>query len=532
MGAILSRISETYHALAAFWSELSQNTAESNALLRRIATPEFPVPDPTVSFWQTDPKYPELVNARSEELPQSADVVIIGSGISGASVAYTILTECQALGIEKRVVILEARQVCSGATGRNGGHLKCSPYLTYSDLKVLLGKDKAKRVLHFQLRHLPTILELVKDEGLDEAEAREVETVDLFTEQTMWEKAQEMVQELRQDAPEYAEDTMVWDAKQAQEQFGASSHCLGAISYRAGAMWPYRLITSIYMKLKSKYQSSFVIETGATVREIYVEDNDTTPYLLYTSRGQIRATHVVHATDAYAPNLIPGLKGKIFPVRGHMSAQKADGPSSHLDGSRSWSIIGKKGYEYITQRPRESADPHSPGGEIMLGGGLYKSDGKGMDEIGIWKDNCLDPTISAYLSGIWSTVLQGEHACVLQLWTGCMGFTPDLVPFVGEVSPTFTKRQRASKKRKTTASESGSTPANEWITAGFNGDGMVLAWLSGAAVGLMVLGREDVHLEARAGRPAGKVTDWLPKELYLSESRVRDLSIFKLARFL
>ena len=263
-----------------------------------------------------------------------------------------------------------------------------------------------------------------------------------------------------------------------------------------------------------------------------MEDNDTAPYLLYTSRGQIRATHVVHATDAYAPNLIPGLKDKIFPVRGHMSAQKADGPSSHLDGSRSWSIIGKKGYEYITQRPRESAGPHSPGGEIMLGGGLYKSDGKGMDEIGIWKDNCVDPTISAYLSGIWSTVLQGEHARVLQLWSGCMGFTPDLIPFVGEVSPTFTKRRRASNKRKATASESGSTPANEWITAGFNGDGMVLAWLSGTAVGLMVLGREDVHLEARAGRPAGKVTDWLPKELYLSESRVRDLSIFKLARFL
>lgn len=217
MGAILSKIAETYHALAAFWSELSQNAAESNALLRRIATPEFPASDSTISFWQTNPKHPDLVNAKSEELPQSADVVIIGSGISGASVAYTILTECQALGIEKKVVILEARQVCSGATGRNGGHLKCSPYLTYSDLKALLGKEKAKRVLHFQLRHLPTILELVKDEGLDEAEAREVETVDLFTEQTMWDKAQEMVQELRRDAPEYAEDTMIWDSKQAQE---------------------------------------------------------------------------------------------------------------------------------------------------------------------------------------------------------------------------------------------------------------------------------------------------------------------------
>ncbi|KAF5858695.1 hypothetical protein ETB97_003862 [Aspergillus alliaceus] len=532
MGAVLSTINETYHASAAFWSELSQSASEGNALLQRITTPEFPVPDPTIAFWQTNPKYPDLVDTRSAELPQSADIVIIGSGISGASVAYTILTECQAMGIDRRIVILEARQVCSGATGRNGGHLKCSPYHMYSDLKGLLGKEGAKRVLRFQMRHLPTILELVNAEGLEDAEAREVETVDIFIEQTMWDKAQVMVQELRREVPECAQDTMIWDAKQAQEKFGANSHCYGAISYRAGAMWPYRLVTSIYKSLQTKYQSAFSIETSTRVEEIYVQDNDDMPYLVRTSRGNIRTTHVIHATDAYVPNLIPGLKGKIFPVRGHMSAQAAKGPSSQLDGSRSWSIIGKKGFEYITQRPRQSAGPHSPGGEIMLGGGLCKSDGKGMDEIGIWKDNNVDTTVSAYLGGIWSVVLEDEHAHVLQLWSGCMGWTPDLVPFVGKVSPTFTKRRRVSNPHGGTTSEPESTPANEWITAGFNGDGMVLAWLSGTAVGLMVLGRENDHLEARPGRPAGKVTDWLPKEVYLTESRARDLSIFKLARFL
>jgi glycine/D-amino acid oxidase-like deaminating enzyme len=297
-------------------------------------------------------------------------------------------------------------------------------------------------------------------------------------------------------------------------------------------MWPYRLVTSIYKVLQSRYQSRFSIESNATVQQIHVEDNNTTPYRICTSRGNIRAAHVVHATDAFAANLITGLKGKIFPVRGHMSAQAAEGPSSQLDGSRSWSIVGKKGFEYITQRPRESTGPHSPGGEIMLGGGLCKSDGKGMDEIGIWKDNGTDPTISAYLSGVWSIAFKGEQACVLQLWSGCMGFTTDLVPFVGEISPVFTKRRRVFKKTNGTPSEPGSTSPNEWITAGFNGDGMVLAWLSGTAVGLTLLGREDVHLEARPGRPAGKVMDWLPEELRLSESRIRDSNIYKLARFL
>ncbi|THC93961.1 hypothetical protein EYZ11_006572 [Aspergillus tanneri] len=216
-----------------------------------------------------------------------------------------------------------------------------------------------------------------------------------------------------------------------------------------------------------------------------------------------------------------------------MSAQEAVGPSLKLDGSLSWSIIGKKGFEYVTQRPQESAGSHSPGGEIMIGGGLFQSENKAIDEIGIWKDNSTNPIISAYLGGIWPVTFESEHTKVLQLWTGCMGFTIDLLPFVGQVSPKFTGRvpRRKSGKGKTSGKPVGDSP-NEWITAGFGGDGMVSAWLSGTAVGLMVLGRENIQHETRPGLPAGKVTDWLPKEMYLSEKRIRNASIYKLAQAL
>jgi hypothetical protein len=32
----------------------------------------------------------------------------------------------------------------------------------------------------------------------------------------------------------------------------------------------------------------------------------------------------------------------------------------------------------------------------------------------------------------------------------------------------------------------------EWISAGYNGEGMVNAWMCWVALGLMVLGREDI----------------------------------------
>ena len=52
------------------------------------------------------------------ELPQKCDIVIIGADYTGATIAYHLLDENESAG--PSMVILEAREACSGATGRNG----------------------------------------------------------------------------------------------------------------------------------------------------------------------------------------------------------------------------------------------------------------------------------------------------------------------------------------------------------------------------------------------------------------------------
>lgn len=82
----------------------------------------FPRDNPTTSYWQDPPD--EIANTRvTEELPEKADIVIIGSGISGAAIAWNLLEDVRNGDREpdaQRIVMLEARQACSGATGRNG----------------------------------------------------------------------------------------------------------------------------------------------------------------------------------------------------------------------------------------------------------------------------------------------------------------------------------------------------------------------------------------------------------------------------
>jgi hypothetical protein len=78
----------------------------------------LPRDNPTTSYWQ-DPA-DDIASLRStEHLPESADYVIIGSGISGACIAFNLLDRKP----DAKIVMLEARGASSGASGRNGMHI-------------------------------------------------------------------------------------------------------------------------------------------------------------------------------------------------------------------------------------------------------------------------------------------------------------------------------------------------------------------------------------------------------------------------
>lgn len=110
MGAVWSRVKVLRIAV----KQVLELSASYERLLQRIRTdPGLPVPNPTRSFWH-DVLSP-IANHVPDALPAHVDVVIIGSGITGTSTARTLFREA---GDTLSVLMLEARQACSGATGR------------------------------------------------------------------------------------------------------------------------------------------------------------------------------------------------------------------------------------------------------------------------------------------------------------------------------------------------------------------------------------------------------------------------------
>ena len=107
MGQLLSR----FNFVIATVRELG---AEYSTVQKRVnLSPGLPVNDPTLSYWTLPPV--NLPARNNAALPAYSDVVIIGSGITGVSCARTLLKKGPP-GL--RVLVLEARDVCSGATGR------------------------------------------------------------------------------------------------------------------------------------------------------------------------------------------------------------------------------------------------------------------------------------------------------------------------------------------------------------------------------------------------------------------------------
>jgi glycine/D-amino acid oxidase-like deaminating enzyme len=176
--------------------------------------PGLPVDSPTPSYWQMPPH--KICNSQSPELPSETNVVIIGSGITGTSVAYHLLNEKPGLS----VTILEARTATSGATGRNGGHIKDVPFAEYDELKEAFGKEAAVQITRFKMGQLDAILEASKSLDAEEAarsEIRRVETVNAFYDTHQWAQSIARRERWLADFPEERARFGIYEGEEAQK---------------------------------------------------------------------------------------------------------------------------------------------------------------------------------------------------------------------------------------------------------------------------------------------------------------------------
>ncbi|GMF70206.1 unnamed protein product [Aspergillus oryzae] len=164
-----------------------------------IQDPGIPVAAPTVSAWQ-EPAHP-IATIQSDKLPQRTDFAIIGSGITGTSVAKTLLEN--ELARDKTITMFEARSLTTGATSRNGGFLLSHAPPFFKRYAEALGIDAARDIALFCDRTLESIVDMAKAENLDKAsQIRDVTTIASFEHQEGFAEVTESIRMYEEAIPE------------------------------------------------------------------------------------------------------------------------------------------------------------------------------------------------------------------------------------------------------------------------------------------------------------------------------------------
>lgn len=479
----------------------------------------LPVPNSTLSYWHKDPSQKLLGYRSTPDLPEEVDTVIIGTGMTG-SFAARFLKESSP---SSSLLVLEAREACWGATGRNGGH--CQPFLY----------GTSEETARFELETYFFLRDLVAREGVD-CGWRGVPGVHAMLSQDVWDAVARSVPALRRRVPDFADKIAVVGPEgvvdgpgEAEGEAGAWARGLtleglrlnrpgvkGAIVQKyAASMWPYKLVCHVLEGLVAGHDAaSFNLQTNTPVTGLSREGGDgdgkaaaaaasssSSPrrWVVTTPRGRVSAARVLLATNAYTSRLLPAFADLIVPVRGQVGALVPPGPPGQRAGLEySYVFFGRLKVgegegedggdtttrdEYLVQRPL-------PAGELILGGGRHAARGMAVGE---WRDDEVEPQVAAWLRTELEPVLnlearggaggaggkdkeeEEEGLKASMEWTGIMGYSRDHDPWIGEVPEALGGGEGL------------------FMASGFTGHGMPRCALAGRGVVRIMMGDREGH---------------------------------------
>ncbi|PYI03582.1 FAD dependent oxidoreductase [Aspergillus sclerotiicarbonarius CBS 121057] len=399
-----------------------------------VVDPGVPVANPTAPFWQSSPH--PLAYHQSSWPKEVADVL--------------------------RIVLIKAHSLCSGATGKNDGHIKTMTFAMWEERKASFGIDEAVRISEFEFSHLRAMADAIHQDGLvSHCDLQLTEGIEVYYSQPSFDKAVEALSDMRVHVPHLAAEHRIYTGDKLarlQQSLNLSPRCVGAVGIPAASLWPYKWITGV---LGPFIESGKVnVQTQTTVHQVVEEERNHDIAIVQTNRGEIRAKHVVHATNAWLGHLLPELQPYISPVRGnvvHYQASSASTTTSPLGLNHHysyWLRYGDKDYDYLIQRKA---------GDIVVG--RANTGRKATVD-----DSETDLAPMAHLRGFGDEVaaapVPGSSAYITHAWSGILAFTQDGMPFAGRLPGRN----------------------HQWVCGGYHATGMIKAFRTAQFVAGLIAG--------------------------------------------
>src|SRR6266540_524129 len=265
-----------------------------------------------IPYWLDEPSEPVPLRP----LDRAPEVEVVGGGITGCSCA----TALAAGGV--RVRLYEAREIATGASGRNGGFALRGGAMAYHHARKWLGADRAREYWRWTETYLDRMEELGGE-------------------------AFRRTGSLRLAADEEERDELRAEFE-ALEEDGFEAEWID----RPGGALAGRFPAAIHHPPDAVLQPAHLVRRHAqAAADAGVEIREQTRV---GSVDDLEADSVVVATDGYPSGLLGVLEGLILPTRAQMLATE---PLPELLYERPH--YGRQGFDYWHQRPE---------GTLLVGG--------------------------------------------------------------------------------------------------------------------------------------------------------------------
>ena len=383
-----------------------------------------------------DQASPEAFDA-IRPLPAEADVVVIGGGVAGCSAAYQLAKR------GKRVVLLELRGICSGASGRNAGMTGSGSAMHSRVGRAVYALSSAN--MRLMRDELPSELAPADNpNGREDFDLRLPGTLDIATTEEMWEHHVTTVEALQW----LDLDARLLDRYEVKQLVPVVSDAIIGAKFAAnsGHLWPFKLVHAL---ANGARRHGAQLHPWTPAQEIVIRNGVVAG--VRTARGTIATDTAVVATNAWTPLILPGLpEGAVVPARGQILVTQPVAPI----------IPHPFGTNFDKEYGRQTAS-----GQLLCGGF------RRLDQ---------DEGLGHYAERAWAASIAGCAGCLARLfpavgplrvvraWAGIMGFTADGLPLLGPYD----------------------AARGLYVDAGFNGGGFSWALATGKALAQLIVDGE------------------------------------------
>jgi len=420
-----------------------------------LATSTFARPVSRTPYWlaQGNPLANHPWRDRPEAvLPERTQVVVIGAGFTGGSLAYHWGRYAPADG-DQRMVVLEMEDVASGSSGRNEGLVVMGRYchmvagtvrkhldVVRADLSPLqrdqLARQFAVVYCRAAYRNGDLVEQTIRNEGFECDYARQgwVQARDADQQQSL------------ADSVRIAQETGMSDwtsitPEEVRQRTGMRVTHNAGFSIAAASFHPARWVFCLFRSALSTGRVELYSRTRVArverVRDLY---------RVHTSRGIIECNYVVNATESYTPLLHPQFHDRILPTQ----TQAASGTGGPAEIKPHVGISGTRAF-------------FARHGESLLVG----SDATRVPDA---EAGQMQPSrfITAFVLSELRNYYGPSSLRVTNEWSGTVSYTPDEYPIVGVMDG-----------------------HRQYIIAGMAGSGTAVSFNAGRCVVNRILERTD-----------------------------------------